>query len=59
MTVDDRSWMMQMICSLRIEDALLLLYPSVFPVSDIVLEQPNDEARLFLLFFILFLVHSS
>ncbi|VDN53026.1 unnamed protein product [Dracunculus medinensis] len=29
MTVDDRSWMMQMICSLRIEDALLLLYPSV------------------------------
>uniref|UniRef100_F1KR98 Protein transport protein Sec24C n=1 Tax=Ascaris suum TaxID=6253 RepID=F1KR98_ASCSU len=42
-TVDDRAWMMQLVASLRIEDTMLLLYPNVFPISDLTLDQPTDE----------------
>uniref|UniRef100_A0A914RJ53 Sec23/Sec24 trunk domain-containing protein n=1 Tax=Parascaris equorum TaxID=6256 RepID=A0A914RJ53_PAREQ len=42
-TVDDRAWMMQLVASLRIEDTMLLLYPNIFPISDLALDQPTDE----------------
>lgn len=43
MTVDDRAYLMHLIPSLRTEDALTLLYPTVFPISDLVLEQQPAE----------------
>ncbi|VDN17031.1 unnamed protein product [Gongylonema pulchrum] len=46
MNVDDRAYMMQLVAALRVEDALLLLYPMVFPVSDLVLEQYATELSL-------------
>ncbi|VDM38867.1 unnamed protein product [Toxocara canis] len=42
-TVDDRAWMMQLVASLRIEETMLMLYPNVFPISDLQLDQPTDE----------------
>uniref|UniRef100_A0AAF5RT43 Sec23/Sec24 trunk domain-containing protein n=2 Tax=Wuchereria bancrofti TaxID=6293 RepID=A0AAF5RT43_WUCBA len=46
MTVDDRAYLMHLIPSLRTEDALTLLYPTVFPVSDLMLEQQTAEITL-------------
>lgn len=50
MTVDDRAYLMHLIPSLRTEDALTLLYPTVFPISDLILEQRTAEVfiRIFL-----------
>lgn len=45
-TVDDRAWMMQIVPSLCVEDTMPLLYPAVFPISDLILEQPKDELLL-------------
>lgn len=43
LTIDDRAYLMQLIVTLKIEDALLMLYPAVFPISDLVLEQQYTE----------------
>ncbi|VDK78260.1 unnamed protein product [Litomosoides sigmodontis] len=43
MTVDDRAYLMHLVPSLRTEDALTLLYPTVFPISDLILEQRTAE----------------
>lgn len=49
MTVDDRAYLMHLVPSLRTEDTLTLLYPTVFPISDLILEQQSAEVFLFLL----------
>lgn len=49
MTVDDRAYLMHLIPSLKTEDALILLYPTIFPISDLILEQ--QAAEVFSLFF--------
>ncbi|MFH4983012.1 hypothetical protein AB6A40_009721 [Gnathostoma spinigerum] len=54
MTVDDRAWMMRIIPSLRCEDALTLLYPTVFPVTELDLERPEDEVRTYQLVLVSF-----
>uniref|UniRef100_A0A8R1XUL5 Sec23/Sec24 trunk domain-containing protein n=1 Tax=Onchocerca volvulus TaxID=6282 RepID=A0A8R1XUL5_ONCVO len=43
MTVDDRAYLMHLIPSLKPEDALTLLYPTVFPISDLIFEQHPSE----------------
>ncbi|EFO19073.1 Sec23/Sec24 trunk domain-containing protein [Loa loa] len=45
-SVDDRAYLMHLIPSLRTEDALTLLYPTVFPISDLILEQQPTEITL-------------
>lgn len=34
-TVDDKAWLIELIRSVRVEDAVYLLYPRVFPVSQL------------------------
>ncbi|KAM3726424.1 Protein transport protein [Dirofilaria immitis] len=46
MTVDDRAYLMHLIPPLKTEDALTLLYPTVFPISDLILEQQSTELTL-------------
>lgn len=43
MTVDDRAYLMQLVSALRVEDALPMLYPTVFPISDLILEEHSAE----------------
>ncbi|VDN02983.1 unnamed protein product [Thelazia callipaeda] len=45
-TVDDRAYLMQIVPSLKVEDALTLLYPTVFAVSDLVIEPQSTEITL-------------
>lgn len=45
LTVDDRAWMMQLVPSLRVEDAIRILYPQILPISDLALENPNDQIQ--------------
>ncbi|CAG9534212.1 unnamed protein product [Cercopithifilaria johnstoni] len=46
MTVDDRAYLMHLTPSLKTEDALTLLYPTVFPISDLIFEQWAAEITL-------------
>lgn len=59
MTVDDRAYLMHLIPSLRTEDALTLLYPTVFPVSDLMLEQQTAEVFSLYAFFFFFFFFNS
>lgn len=41
LTVDDRSWMMSLIPSMKTEDVVRFLYPSIYPISTLT---PDQEA---------------
>jgi len=45
-TVDDRAWMMSIIPSLRVDEAMRLLYPTVLPITSLALESPDQQLEL-------------
>ncbi|KAI6243881.1 hypothetical protein M3Y99_00054500 [Aphelenchoides fujianensis] len=42
-TVDDRAWMMSLIPSLRVDEAMRLLYPTILPLTGLQLESPEQQ----------------
>ncbi|KAI6173840.1 Sec23/Sec24 trunk domain-containing protein [Aphelenchoides besseyi] len=42
-TVDDRAWMMSLIPSMRVDEAIRLLYPNVLPLTELKLESPEQQ----------------
>jgi protein transport protein SEC24 len=42
-TVDDRAWMMNLIPSMRVDEAMRLLYPNVMPLTSLSLESPDQS----------------
>jgi protein transport protein SEC24 len=45
-TVDDRAWMMHIIPSMRVDEALRLLYPNVLPLTSLSLDSPDQLIEL-------------
>jgi len=45
-TVDDRAWMMSIIPSLRVDEAIRLLYPNVLPITSLELESSDQQLEL-------------
>lgn len=45
-TVDDRSYLMNLIPSLRVDEAMRFLYPTVIPISSLALESPDQQLEL-------------
>ncbi|KAI6205731.1 hypothetical protein M3Y94_00825700 [Aphelenchoides besseyi] len=42
-TVDDRAWMMSLIPSMRVDEAIRLLYPNILPLTELQLESPEQQ----------------
>jgi protein transport protein SEC24 len=45
-TVDDRAWMMNIIPSMRVDEALVLLYPNVLPLISLRLDSPDQLVQM-------------
>lgn len=41
--VDDRAWMMHIIPSMRVDEAMRFLYPTVLPITSLALESPDQQ----------------
>ncbi|CAD6191879.1 unnamed protein product [Caenorhabditis auriculariae] len=46
MTVDDKVWQMELIRAIRVEDAMPLIYPRIYPVSDLQIQEPSELTAL-------------
>lgn len=44
--MDDRAWMMHLVPSLTVQDAVRTLYPTVLPLSELALETPESQLQL-------------
>ncbi|PAV79754.1 hypothetical protein WR25_06580 isoform B [Diploscapter pachys] len=46
LVVDEKAWLIELIRGLKIEDSLSLLYPKVYPVSQLECQEPNELTAL-------------
>jgi protein transport protein SEC24 len=45
-TVDDRAYLMHIIPSLRVDEAMRFMYPTVIPITSLALESPDQQLEL-------------